>query len=379
MKTIIHICKDFPDPLVPGKTRANERLIASATGFRHVVYSLNRVNWRTDVAALAFGDDRIAIAYGAPPYGMRLTRSLAPVTGLILRDMTHRGIRPDLVHAHKFAVEGLVAADLAEQMGCPFIASVWGDTDIKIVATKPRLRRRYRAIGHLAALLLPAAPWTADEFRNLLGLDGNRFEVLPLMTNSDAILPPKPIGVPRLASMFWLDSYRRKGFDLLVRAIARLAAHVPDLTVDVYGRGSPKAFLDMTRMINAEGVHNRVCLKGALPHGEVQQVVNQYAAFVLPSRRETYGMVYVEALLAGTPILWSQRRGIDGLLDGLDAGYRCDPSSPDDIAAGIGFLLDNEQPLKHALARHQAAKAFEHLRSGAIASRYGKVLARLLD
>src|SRR5512145_3356932 len=97
MKTIVHISADFPDPLQRAKTRAVEILLAATPGFRHVVYSLNRVSWRSDLAALRFDEDRVAIAYGAPPYGIGLSRYLAPVADLILRDLERRGVQPDLV------------------------------------------------------------------------------------------------------------------------------------------------------------------------------------------------------------------------------------------------------------------------------------------
>lgn len=62
MKTILHISADFPDPLVPEKTRAVENLIARADGFRHIVYSINRVSWRKDIALLEFAEDQTAIS-----------------------------------------------------------------------------------------------------------------------------------------------------------------------------------------------------------------------------------------------------------------------------------------------------------------------------
>jgi hypothetical protein len=161
MKTILHISADFPDPLVPSKTKAVANLLAATGGFRHVVYSLNRVSWQSGVCALPFGEDRLAIAYGAPPYGLGLEKYLRPVADLIIRHIETSGLQPDLIHAHKFSVDGLVAARVAERLDVPFIASVWGDTDSKIIEVKRSLRPRYRAIAAAAAGILPATPWTS--------------------------------------------------------------------------------------------------------------------------------------------------------------------------------------------------------------------------
>jgi hypothetical protein len=86
-------------------------------------------------------------------------------------------------------------------------------------------------------------------------------------------------------------------------------------------------------------------------------------------------MVHVEAVLAGTPILWSANRGIDGLLDGT--GYRCDPTSLDDVVAGLRHVITEEQPLKQAIGAMQAKDAFAHVRRDPIAARYAALVQRL--
>jgi glycosyltransferase involved in cell wall biosynthesis len=378
MKTILHISADFPDPLVAAKTRAVASLIAEADGYRHVVYSLNRVSWRTDIALFPFGEDRIALAYGAPPYGLRLLQHLAPVAEAIAQDLTRRKIVPDLIHAHKFSVEGVVADTLAARTGAPFIASLWGDTDTKFFEGKPRLRAHYRGVGGRAALLLPPAPWTTRYFSAALGLGNDRFQLLPVVTAADQVLAPQSVGRPSLTTVFAWDSWQRKGFDALVQAVALLSPDIPELHLDVYGRGSPKSFLEMTRLIERSGAADRVSLKQPLDHGQVQQTINGYAAFVLPSRRETFGMVYVEALLAGAPILWSRDQGVDGLFDDVTIGYSCDPQSIPDIADGLRLLLAQESRLKGEIRRLQEADAFNHLRRAGITARYKELLEAAL-
>jgi glycosyltransferase involved in cell wall biosynthesis len=378
MTTILHISADFPDSVAPSKTRAVETLISSVGEFRHVVYSLNRTSWRRDVAALPFGDDRIALSYGAPPYGIGLRYHLRPLVTAMLADVRHRRIVPALIHAHKFTVEGLIAADVAEALGCPFIASIWGDSDIKIFEAKRGLHGRYRDIARRAALLLPAAPWTAVYFGKALQLGAERFDVLPVMTAADTVFPPVTMNAPRLVTVLALDAWRRKGLDTLAHAVAALAADIPAITLDVYGRGSPKALLDVTHMIRKSGAADQIRLMGPVPHAGVQETINGYAAFVMPTRRETYGMVHVEALLAGVPILWSRDRGIDGLLDGLDVGYRCDPTSCRDVTEGLRYLVAKEPQLKSEIHRGQKGAVFEELRRPAIAARYRSLLLRAM-
>lgn len=375
MKTIIHISADFPDPLVPGKTRAVANLLTASPGFRHVVYSLNRMHWSQDLTLTPFGEGHVAITYGAPPYGLGLARFLKPVAAAIARDLQERGIAPDLIHAHKFSVEGLVAADIAEATHRPFICSLWGDTDIKIFEFKPGLRRRYRTIAADAELMLPAAPWTANYFSRALNLPKDRLPVLPVITAGDRIIAPAESSSPRLVSVFTLDSWKRKGLDILAKAAVEVSRDIPGMTLDIFGSGQDDSINAAADTLRKAGAVRIVRLMGAAPHNQVQQLMNGYSAFVMAPRRETYGMVHVEAVLAGLPIMWSQDRGIDGLFQDHAVGYRADPNSVEDVARGLRFLIANERPIKATIARLQQQGAFEHLRSPAIAAQYCSLIS----
>jgi glycosyltransferase involved in cell wall biosynthesis len=379
MTTIIHISADFPDPIVPAKTRAVANLIAASPGFHHVVYSLNRVRWDKGISMTRFGDRHTAIAYGAPPYGIGLTRFLRPVARAIIDDLHRRELSVSLVHAHKFSVEGLIAADVSTAVECPFLCSLWGDTDTRIFEAKRGLRRRYRDIAARSKVLLPAAPWTADYFHRALGVANGKMRLLPVITAGDDILPPVTSHSPRLVSVFSLDSWKRKGLDQLVKAALQAARDIPGLTLDIFGTGGKRSVEAAEAILHKHCALDVVRLRGVLAHDSVQRAMNGYAAFVMAPRRETYGMVHVEALLAGLPILWSRNQGVDGLFDRLDIGYRADPESSDDIAAGIRILVAHERLLKSNIARLQCEGAFEHLRRHRIGADYAGILACLAN
>jgi glycosyltransferase involved in cell wall biosynthesis len=269
----------------------------------------------------------------------------------------------------------MIAHRLSAATGRPYVASIWGGTDQRIFEAKPGLRSTFRTIARDAALLLPAAPWTGDYFADALQLERSRMRLLPVITLADAVFPPVLCETPRLLSVFAFDSWRRKGFALLVKAALLAAKECPGLTLDVYGRGGPKALIDMDSLVRDAGGRDCIIVKNAVDHERIQTVMNSYAGFVLPSRVETYGMVFVEAVLAGVPILWSQNEGVDGLVDPAEVGYRCNPHSAEDVAAGLVHLIHNQARLKQSIAALQRANAFEPLRRDAIGALYRDVLS----
>jgi glycosyltransferase involved in cell wall biosynthesis len=78
----------------------------------------------------------------------------------------------------------------------------------------------------------------------------------------------------------------------------------------------------------------------------------------LPSHNETFGMVYVEALLSGVPILYSTGTGIDGYLGSVEAAVGVDPCSVSAIAEGLERLLaEHAQMRESLLAQHDMIAA----------------------
>ena len=95
---------------------------------------------------------------------------------------------------------------------------------------------------------------------------------------------------------------------------------VPDLRLDVIGWSTPATMDKLQRLVRRVGAATAVQFLGVLPHEGVLRAIPRYGAMVLPARNETFGMVYVEALLSGVPILYTAGSGIDGYLDDLYVG-----------------------------------------------------------
>lgn len=373
MKTVVHISADHPDPFASNKTAVIANLINGAPGFRHVLYSLNRVNGLFGVSATQFGEDRFCVVYRAPPKGLLLRTRLDDVADWIRADLAARKITPDLIHAHKFTIEGLIGLRLKSAFGCPLICNFDGNTDALVAGARRDLRRAYRTLAHESTSILSFAPWCGPAMERILG-ERLRYELLPVGTTRDALLTPVECTAPRLVSLFHLDNWRTKGADTLATAITLVARHEPDVTLDIYGGGSERQTQALKACISRRADPARVRLMGPLTRDRLQETLNGYSAFVMPSRHETYGLAFVEALFSGIPVVYPRGRAIDGILPESDIGAACDPSSADDVARAIKYVLDNQAALKARLAAAHAAGALDHLRLERITARYREVL-----
>ena len=376
---IVHISGDFPDCIAPNKTRAITNLVEAASEFDHIVYSLNRVPAWGGIESVQFSNNKIALAYGAPSKGFFLRSRMEALADWIVADLVARRRRIDVVHAHKLTIEGIAGRRISDAMKIPFVCSVQADTDTKIVWARPDLRAHFRHIWKTADYAVPFSPRGREEMNAKLGERNGRTSLLPCITHQDHLLPAKPVRNCRFISIFHFGSYIRKNAKGLIRAIQLASREHPDIKLDVFGSGSPAELRAMDALLGDADLRQRIQLRGPLHHEMVQQKIQEYVAFVMPTRRETYGMVFAESLLAGVPILQSKGWGIHGLFPDKDVGYSCDTNSIEDIKQGILYLRENEAVLKKSIARRQTVGDFDILRRASIAAQYREIITTVIN
>jgi glycosyltransferase involved in cell wall biosynthesis len=121
---------------------------------------------------------------------------------------------------------------------------------------------------------------------------------------------------------------RHKGYDVVLEALPAIRARVPGLQYVLVGEGTDRARIESR--VRELGVERWVTLVGSVPDAELPDYYNLCSAFAMPSKREGFGIVYLEAMACGKPVLAGDRDGArDALLDG-EIGVLVDP---DDVEA----------------------------------------------
>lgn len=371
-QTILHLSADFPDSVNSRKTPVVANLISQTQGYRHVVYSLNRTNGFSGIQTVPFSNDGTSLVYGAPPHGVLLSTRLKAVASWIDQDLKKRRIIPDLIHAHKFTIEGQIGYRLALSIGCPLICSVQGNTDTRILRARPDLFPFFSKIARASRYLLSFAPWSADAITKAFPLA--RCVVLPPVPSLDQLCT-SPVCQPKLVSVFHLDNWRNKGLDGIAASVNRIAVDVPGISVDVYGAGaSASRVLEMRRHVAKVDRRGIINFKGPVNRLELSTTLRNYAALVMPSIRESYGLVYLEALLSGIPVVFSRQRGIDGLFPENVIGQGCNPLDARDIERAIRHVLKCQEQLKQSIAAAQVSGMFDVARTSSVVQRYQSIL-----
>jgi glycosyltransferase involved in cell wall biosynthesis len=236
-----------------------------------------------------------------------------------------RGLRlergHELVHAH-FFLAGLPAVLFQRR---PVVVSehwsVFLPEDPAQLGPGGRLAARL-AFGR-AALVLPVS----EALRRGIEAQGirARFRVLPNVVDTSLF---RAGDEPREGLLAVGLLYEAKGFDVLLAALARLPGEQLRLVGDGPLRGALEA--EATRL----GVADRVEFHGLAPKSGVAQLMRRARLVVVPSRFETSGVVAIEALATGTPVVASAVGALPELLAG-GGGLLARPEDPADLAARI--------------------------------------------
>lgn len=152
-----------------------------------------------------------------------------------------------------------------------------------------------------------------------------------------------------------------KGQDVLIQALPRVVEAVPEVDVVFAGGGSERERLESLAL--ELGVQHHVRFAGALPRTEVFRLMAEAAVVVVPSRDEAFGLVNIEAMAMGTPVVASRVGGIPEIVrEGVD-GLLFESEDAAGLAACLVRLLRDEN-LRMEMGRNARERFLEEFESG---------------
>lgn len=257
--------------------------------------------------------------------------------------------RPDVVHAH-FWMSGVASLDAADPLDLPVVQTFHALGEVKRRhqgAADPSPPQRLDAERRLVAAANRIVATCTDEAFELrqLGADLDRVTVVPCGVNLANFRPDGPAferpaaGRHRIVAVSRL--VRRKGIDTVIRALRDL----PTAELVVAG-GPPDDQFDadpevarLRGLAGELGVAERVRFVGALERHEVPPLLRSADVVVTTPWYEPFGIVPLEAMACGTPVVAAAVGGmIDTVVDGV-TGRLVPPRDPAAVAAAVRDLL----------------------------------------
>src|SRR5712664_977036 len=240
---------------------------------------------------------------------------------------------------------------------------------------------RRRALRHANLVLAPSRD-TADHVASEQGVARERIRILPwaldpqfeslLAPGSRTALPGEfPAGRVILTVGRWLATERYKGMDTLITALPRLLTRWPELQLVFVGTGDDRAWLE--ELTEKNGVHRHVHFLSGLNYTELAACYSACEIFALPSRGEGFGLVYLEAMACGKPVIGGAHGGAPEVIEDGVTGYLVPHGDPIQLATSIEALLADPAHAKEMGARGRQ-RAEHEFRFNAFAKSLKKIL-----
>lgn len=134
--------------------------------------------------------------------------------------------------------------------------------------------------------------------------------------------------------------YKHKGQDILIKAMKRVIQKRNDILCFIGGKGPMKHELE--ELITKLGLEDYVQLVGFIPDDQLTFWMNAADLFVLPSLSESFGVVQIEAMACGVPVVATRNGGSEEIIISEDYGLLCEPGDPGDLAEKILIALEKE-------------------------------------
>ena len=233
---------------------------------------------------------------------------------------------------------------LCDTFQIPYTVMVYGKE-----VWSPVPQRQQRALQQAAAI------WSCSRYSRDLAcsannLDHQRFCVLPCIVNGDVFTPG--VKSPALMEKYGLHNSRilmtvarlwpgdiYKGVDVTIRALPDILKAFPDVKYLVIGRGDDQPRL--AQLAQDMGVGDRVVFAGFVPDDALVDHYRLADAYIMPSQ-EGFGIVYLEAMACGVPVLSGDNDGsADPLQDGR-VGWRVPHRDPQAVARACIEILKGE-------------------------------------
>jgi D-inositol-3-phosphate glycosyltransferase len=333
---------------------------------------------------------------------VELSHYLPQFVGGVREFAALNGLRYDLIHSH-YWLSGLVARELRAFWGTPFVHTYHTLAIMKNrIANRPdemEPELRLEAERHLldtADRIIASTLAEQTQLQWLLQADTRKITVIPPGVDLD-LFHPMPadeakahIGVPPEHRMLLFVGRIEplKGVDTLIRAMQLLKGQpgIPEpLCLAIIG-GDPS---DDPATTNAEmarlktlreelGMDDAVTFVGARDQDTLQYYYAAAEAVVVPSHYESFGMVALEAMACGTPVVASEVGGLVFLVRDGETGFHVPDRDPEALCRAIGALIQDAE-LRSRLGRQAAEYARQYawpLVAGQILEVYGDVLRR---
>lgn len=295
--------------------------------------------------------------------------------------------KPDVIHGN-YWLSGVVGHQLKHDLDVPFVSTFHTLARVKAEGGNPEPMWRDRAeaeIVNCADAICVSCIEEEQQFRRLYGDPQGRLEIVAPGVEHAFFAPGDKDGarrglgfdIDRDLLLFVGRIQPLKGPDVAIRALYELGRPNVDLVI-VGGASGSDGDNETARahaLVDELGLHDRVRFVEPQPHHILSTYYRAADVVLAPSRSESFGLVALEAMACGVPVVASAVGGLLSLIDDYRTGRLIDGRDPSDYARAVAEILDD--PVLRVSMAHAAVEKSRRYTWGFAAARLRRLYSDL--
>ncbi len=306
----------------------------SLKDWKSIIFKPHNVQFENDKGVLTYRQQRVN--YTPRIKGIARTRQVAMGIKLVDKYIVDNGI-PDIIHVHSLINAGFIAYEVKQKYGIPYVVTEHSSAFARRRVDKKTIKQLIPVVKSSTKNIA-----VSNEFKNLLEdtFRNSKWKYIPNIV-SDEFLQYK-LQVDNNSEAFTFSNIclmsSNKRVDLIILAFAKAFKGNLNIKLKLGGDGPIKSSLE--ELAKCEGISEQVAFLGALERGQVKEEVAKSDAFVLSSEYETFGVVIIEALALGKPVIATKCGGPESIII-PEVGYLVDKNSVESLAQGMIDLYNH--------------------------------------
>ena len=274
-------------------------------------------------------------------------------------DLIREGIRLDyqekgfdLIHAHDWLV-GYAGRSLSRVLNVPLVSTIHATEYGRNLGLHNPMQKEIHDIERNlildSALILCCSNYMRDEIESLFDPGPSRIAVIPNgagINRYQTIDPSPDPGLEKIDDQDLVIFYigrlvPEKGVSILIRAFLRVSEEIPSAKLVIAGRGPQGP--ELQDLVEKLGLGDRVWFTGFISDEIRDRIYHRANAAVFPSLYEPFGIVALEAMASGTPVVVSNVGGLAEIVVDGETGLKVDPLDEESLASAMIRILSDSR------------------------------------
>ncbi len=254
----------------------------------------------------------------------------------------------DLIHAHVACPDGYVANKIYELFNIPFVLTVHGYDFYQTIYKNYICRNYIKNILNNANYVVVVS----SKLKQIAEVELNIKRKIEVIANGYSTYNGNTVEYDQkfiknknhdIIILSVSTLIKRKKIDLNIKAIRNLKQKIPNIKYLIVGEGNERDQLE--KLVRKYCLQKNVFFLGRLDNKEVLKLMENVTIFSLPSINESFGVVYLEAMAHGIPIIACKGEGIEDVIKDGTNGFLVEPNNVIELTNKMLYIINNPKKI----------------------------------